>query len=170
MATCKGESFVWTDSEVELLLSVTNDYKTEKFQESIDWECLSVQSKYVDILARFIAQYRKKSADFPHRKEDITKTIIVNKLKQMKSKYRLAVDEGRRSGFGRVVFLYFEQCEELWGGSPATNSISSVIETSEINDGQTATEDPEISTTEMSEQEDSIPKWAFVNYKFMFLN
>ena len=98
----------------------------------------------MDILACFIGQYREKSADFVHRKEDITKTIIVNKLKQMKSKYRLAVNKGHWSGFGRVFFLYFDQCEELWGGSSATNSISSGIETSEINDGQTATEEPDI--------------------------
>ena len=54
------------------------------------------------------------------------------------------------------MFLYFEQCQEWWGGSPATNSISSGIETSEINEQtrQTNTEDADISATETSEQEE----------------
>ena len=37
MATHKGESFVWTDSEVELLLNLTNAYKSDKIQESVDY-------------------------------------------------------------------------------------------------------------------------------------
>lgn len=27
------------------------------------------------------------------------------------------VDKGWKSGFGRVVFLSFELCEQIWGGS-----------------------------------------------------
>lgn len=42
------------------------------------------------------------------------------------------MDSGRKSGHGRVVLLYFESCEEIWGGSPATTTIASGIESTEI--------------------------------------
>lgn len=57
-------------------------------------------------------------------------------------KYRQAVDSGPKSGHGRVVLLYFELCEQIWGGSPATSTIECGMESAEIggdsfNDSQT---------------------------------
>ncbi|RXN37887.1 transcription initiation factor TFIID subunit 3-like protein [Labeo rohita] len=102
-------SLVWTDSKVELLLCVALDYKARKAQDNVDWE--SCQSKYVDMLAQFLEQYPSETnQDFPHVKEEIT------------------------SGHGRVVLLYFELCEQVWGGSPATTTIASGIETDELED------------------------------------
>ena len=43
-----------------------------------------------------------------------------------------AVDSGRRSGHGRVVYLYFDLCEKIWGGSPATEQMDTGLETTEI--------------------------------------
>ena len=40
----KKEAFIWTDDEVQLVLTVTNEYKVAKSFESIDWE--SIQSKW----------------------------------------------------------------------------------------------------------------------------
>ena len=40
----QGKEFVWTDSEAELLLNVSIDYKTSKAAECVDWEL--VKSKY----------------------------------------------------------------------------------------------------------------------------
>lgn len=48
-------TFVWTDEEVGLLLQVTLNYKTTKFQENIDWE--SCQSKYADICHNYLEEY-----------------------------------------------------------------------------------------------------------------
>ena len=42
-------------------------------------------------------------------------------------KYCLAVDDGRRSGHGRVVLLYSELCVQIWGGSPVSTITSSGI-------------------------------------------
>ena len=42
------EAFIWKDDEVQLLLTVANEYKVAKSFESIGWE--SIQSKYGDIL------------------------------------------------------------------------------------------------------------------------
>ena len=37
--------------------------------------------------------------------------------------------------YGRVVLLYFELCQKIWGGSPATDQIVGGLETSEIAEG-----------------------------------
>ena len=42
------------------------------------------------------------------------------------------MDTGRKSGQGRVVYLYFELCSEIWGGSPATRSLDAGIETGSL--------------------------------------
>ncbi|KAK3508422.1 hypothetical protein QTP70_029208, partial [Hemibagrus guttatus] len=53
-------------------------------------------------------QRGRPKREFPHRKEDITRAIITNKLKAIQGKYRQAVDSGRKNGHGRVVLLFFE--------------------------------------------------------------
>ena len=42
------------------------------------------------------------------------------------------MDSGKKSGDGRVVFCYFELCNKIWGGSPATNQISGGLESSDL--------------------------------------
>ena len=68
----------------------------------------------------------------------MTKVIIITKLKAIRLKFRAAVDSGRKSGHcrksghGRVVLLYFESCEAIRGGSPATSTIRAGIESTDI--------------------------------------
>ncbi|XP_038123785.1 uncharacterized protein LOC119771735 [Cyprinodon tularosa] len=130
-------SLVWTDDEVELLLRVTLDYKVKRLQESVDWE--TCHSKYSDIMSAFQEQYPRDSTDrdFPHDSTAITKAQLTAKIKNIRGKYRAAVDSGRKSGFGRVVLLFFELCEEIWGGSPATRSIESGVETADLDETST---------------------------------
>ena len=70
-------SYVWTDDEVELLLSVTLQYSTKKSQENVDWE--SCYTKYQDIKDEFEEQYpdteeaKQVGQDFPHQKGSATK-------------------------------------------------------------------------------------------------
>ncbi|KAI9532226.1 hypothetical protein NQZ68_033850 [Dissostichus eleginoides] len=130
----RREVFSWTDDEVELLFRVTLDYKTSKVQEKVDWE--SCKCKYSDIGDLFQAQYPRTPTekDFPHDLSAITKGKFTAKLKQIPIKYRHAVDIGRRSGQGRVVLMFFELCEEVWGGSPATRTLSSGIETGDLEE------------------------------------
>ena len=145
-AKVKPESFVWTDDEVELLLKVTEAYKVSQTAVNVDWE--SCQSKYADILELFSEQYPSAEnaeaigKDFPHKKEEITKAIITTKLKAIRSKFRAAVDSGRKSGHGRVVLLYFESCEAIWGGSPATSKISAGIESTDITEVESSSPSP----------------------------
>ena len=42
------------------------------------------------------------------------------------------MDSGRRSGHGRVIYLFYDLCEKVWGGSPATERIDSGVETIEL--------------------------------------
>ncbi|XP_060754934.1 uncharacterized protein LOC132866265 [Neoarius graeffei] len=135
-ATTRGktDSLVWTDDEVELLLRVTLKYKTSKYQENVDWE--TCQTKYGDIALAFWQQYTPgdmaAGKDFPHDPSNISKAQITAKLKGIRNKYRHAIDSGRRSGHGRVVLIFFELCEEIWGGSPGTDSIPSGIESADM--------------------------------------
>ncbi len=55
-------------------------------------------------------------------------------MKAIRSKFRAAIDSGRKSGHGRVVLLFFDICQDIWGGSPATTTIPTGIETVEIAD------------------------------------
>lgn len=112
------------DVGVELLLWVTLNYKTTKLQKNVDWE--SCQSKYSNIMDTCQMQYRGRSRErvslMPLQKArspSKVRTIMTN---------RQAVDTGHQSGQGRVVLLFFELCEEIWGGSPATRTIDAGIE------------------------------------------
>uniref|UniRef100_A0AAV2K0W3 MADF domain-containing protein n=1 Tax=Knipowitschia caucasica TaxID=637954 RepID=A0AAV2K0W3_KNICA len=128
-------------------------YKTTKCQENVDWE--SRQSKYKDIYEDFVRQYPQGRQDeFPHSNGEITsKAQITSKLKAVRTKYRKAVDTGKRSGQGRVVFIFFELCQQVWGGSPATETIAGGLETADCED-----DDPAItrSSTPLSESQENV--------------
>ena len=95
------------DDEVELLLTVTKEYKTKQITKSIDWE--SCVDKYGEILEAYSAHYPSSEdaaaigQDFPDKKDELTKSVLTSKLKAIRNKYRQAVNNGRRSGHGRVV-------------------------------------------------------------------
>lgn len=120
------------------------DYKSTKLQENVDWE--SCHSKYCDITDAFQAQYPREltEKDFPHDASMVSKAQVTAKLKNIRRKYRHAVDTGRRSGQGRVVLIFYELCEEIWGGSPATRSIDTGIETGDLEESSTSTSTVEL--------------------------
>lgn len=133
------ESFVWTDDEVELLLRVTLEYKSTKLTENVDWE--TCVSKYSDIMDAFQAQYPREPTekDFPHAANMLSKAQVTTKLKSIRCKYRQAMDAGRRNGQGRVVLIFYELCEEIWGGSRVTRCIDAGIETTDLEESSTST-------------------------------
>ena len=64
----KKTSFVWTDEEVTLLLSVVNDFKTQKAAEGLDWR--SIKIKYEDLTEQYIERYPKSATSkFPKSSE-----------------------------------------------------------------------------------------------------
>ena len=46
----------------------------------------------------------------------------------MRLSYRKALDSGKQSGSGRVVAMFFDLCNQIWSGSPATESMSSGLD------------------------------------------
>ena len=69
---------------------------------------------------------------FPN-KSKITKERITARLKSIRTSFKKAADPERKSGDGRVVFMFYDLCENLWGGSPAVTSFSFGVETSSNN-------------------------------------
>ena len=149
----KTDYFSWSDDEVELLLTSIMDYKTLKEMDNIDWE--SCQSKYQDIHNKFVEHYttpeeaKAFGKEYPHSRTRMMKAILTSKLKTIRQKYRLADNDGRRSGHGRVVLFYFKLRKQIWGDSPASTNISSGIETTELSEMCTDSEEmsPSISST-----------------------
>ncbi|KAI9547658.1 hypothetical protein NQZ68_014924 [Dissostichus eleginoides] len=151
---------------------VTLDYKTTKIQENVDWE--SCKLKYSNIEDLFQEQYPRTDTgkDFPHGVGAITKAQLAAKLKQIRMKYRHAVDTKRRSGQGRVVHMFFELCEEVWGGSPATHTLSSGMETGDLEESSSGPSSPpslersnDSPQPESSESSGSLPAAAVVQHR-----
>ena len=127
----KASDFNWTDDEIQLLLEVCFDFKAESDYEGVNWE--SKRTKYEQIKSKFCEQYPEvEDEKFPRCKDldSITKERVSAKLKLIKTNLKNAVDTGKRSGGGRIIFTFYELCERIWGGCPAVNSISHGIDTS----------------------------------------
>ena len=131
--------FTWTDDESQLLFNITADHKNQNIAEGLDWE---VQNKYSDIadgMVEALQKYNEQSGsgkDYKHKPREITKEKVATKLKAVRKKYQIAVDTGRRSAQGRVILLYFHECEAIWGGSPAKTKIKYGVESSIIEESQ----------------------------------
>ncbi|KAG8000838.1 hypothetical protein GBF38_018098 [Nibea albiflora] len=97
---------------------------------------------------RFSSNASDDSQD--NRRLSITKPQVTAKLKGIRTKYRKAVNTGRRRGQGRVVLLYFELCEEIWGGPPATRAIDAGIETADMDEESPQSSPPSQSPTRSS--------------------
>ena len=87
------------------------------------------RSKYESICELLLERYPEDVTTYQN-KDQINKDRVAAKLKMIRAGFRKAVDAGKRSGGGRVVFTFFNLCESLWGGSPAVKSISNSIDTS----------------------------------------
>ena len=92
----------------------------------VDWE--TVKTKYDEIVTRFQAKYPKADSgvipdEYPNceRPEKINKAKIAPKIKCITANFRKAVDSGRKSGGGRIVMALYDECHEIWSGSPAVH-------------------------------------------------
>lgn len=81
---------------------------------------------------------------------------VTTKLKAIRQKYRKAVNEGKRSGHGRVVAVYYEMCEAIWGGSPATQPTDGVETPTSSQNSQDVDETETTSTTSSSDIESEV--------------
>ena len=116
-------------------MTATKEYKTKEIAKSTDWEsCVDSYAEILEAYSAYLPSPEDATAigkDFPHKKNDLTKSGLTSKPKAIRSKYRQAVDNGRRSRHGSVVMIFCEHCSEIWDGSPATAAMASGLESSE---------------------------------------
>ena len=90
----QSTNLIWTDDEVQILLETIRDFKSKKSYEGIDWE--SVKEKYDLVLSLFLEGIpEERNTDFPHDKTAFTKDRITSKVKNIRRKYRQAIDSVR---------------------------------------------------------------------------
>jgi len=119
----------WTDDEVELLLGVVSAYSSQKDYEGLEWE--SVKSKYGDIRKDFVTLNEQKDG-LPHDLSLFTRERVASKIKDIRKKYKKAVDPGKKSAGGRTVATFYDVCNEIWGGCPATTSLQHGVDTADF--------------------------------------
>ena len=124
----QSSNLVWSDDEIELLLGVVQAFTSEKEFQGVEWE--SVKSKYEDIRKEFVILYDQKGLK-EHETAIFTRERIASKIKDLRKKYKKAVDSGRRSGGGRTVATFYDVCNNIWGGCPATKSLEHGLDSSE---------------------------------------
>ena len=85
------------------MLKTTQEYRVSKSTESIDWE--SCQTKYSDIFRPYKDRYptdqeeiKRLGKVYSRNKDELTKHILSNKLKNIRLKHRQVADAGRRRG------------------------------------------------------------------------
>lgn len=106
-----AKDFSWMDDELDLLLKYALVYKSKCEYEGLSWE--GTRTKYEKIEELILERYPGKPSDKPNEQfpcvgktEFITKERVSAKLK-MRTEYKKAVDSGRKSGGGRVVFTFY---------------------------------------------------------------
>ena len=129
----KEVEYSWTDHELQLLLQAALDYKVKCEFNAESWETKRQKYEYIfDILMK---EYPDEKEKYPN-KEKMNKKRIVAKLKSIRSRFKKAIDCGKKSGGGRAVFTFFDFCNVLWGDCPAVTSIQNSIDSSKplLND------------------------------------
>ena len=70
--------------------------------------------------------------DYPHRPEQITLKCLMAKLKAVRQntgKLSIRAEEAAMAG---VIMCYFDLCNQIWGGSPATDQLQSGVESTDM--------------------------------------
>ena len=147
------KNFTWTEEETALLIKVVIDYKAAKSSLALD--CETIRNRYEELVERLEENYPSDLTEgFPNvgNTKVFTKERLLRKLKRIKLSFRKAVDSGRRSGGGRVVMALYDECYEVWAGSPAVESLETGIETSTLD----TEEDSVVSEEKDTEVQDSV--------------
>ena len=109
-----AKDFSWTDDELDLFLKCALVYKSKCEYEGLS--CEGTRTKYEKIKELILERYPDKpiASDSPNQQfprvgktEFTTKERVSAKLKKMRTDYKKGVDSGRKSGRGRVVFIFY---------------------------------------------------------------
>ena len=107
----------WTERETELLLKTIKGYKDTSTEAGYDWTTL--RARYDKIKENFITAYQQvqvfDEANFPNKDNlsMFTKSIVVNKIKRLRSSFRDVSFKGKKSSRGSTVSTYYALCEEI---------------------------------------------------------
>ena len=115
-------TFSWTDKEVELLPESVKIFKKNMEAEGVEWE--SLRTKY-DKIMEIVHKNYPKTGNIEECIQELHKACITSKVKKVHSDYKKAVDLGNRSGGRRIIMTFYDLCQDIWAGSPATTSLSS---------------------------------------------
>ena len=87
-------------------------------------------AQYAQILSIFVSNLPEEGsrADFQYSDEFLTKDRIASKIKQFHINIEKAIDSRKQAGTGIIVATFHKICNEIWSGSPATESRNSGIE------------------------------------------
>ena len=115
-------TFSWTDKEVELLPESVKIFKKNMEAEGVEQE--SLRTKY-DKIMEIVHKNYPKTGNIEECIQELHKACITSKVKKVHSDYKKAVDLGNRSGGRRIIMTFYDLCQDIWAGSPATTSLSS---------------------------------------------
>ena len=121
-----SKNMVWTDDEEKLLSEALILFKSENSYEGIYQG--SVKEKDELIKNDFLEAFSSENKPRFHEKLLFTREKVAAKIKQMRVSYRKPLDSGKQSGGVRVAATVFDLCNQIWSGSPATESISSGLD------------------------------------------
>ena len=79
-----ADTYKWTTDQVELLLTVTKEYKTKQIAKSIDWEsCVDSMARFSKLTVLIIPRQKMLLllADFQHEKDELRTSVLTSKLK-----------------------------------------------------------------------------------------
>ena len=115
-------TFSWTDKEVELLPESVKIFKKNMEAEGVERE--SLRTKY-DKIMEIVHKNYPKTGNIEECIQELHKACITSKVKKVHSDYKKAVDLGNRSGGRRIIMTFYDLCQDIWAGCPATTSLSS---------------------------------------------
>ena len=118
-------TFSWTDKEVELLPESVKIFKKNMEAEGVERE--SLRTKY-DKIMEIVHKNYPKTGNIEECIQELHKACITSKVKKVHSDYKKAVDLGNRSGGRRIIMTFYDLCQDIWAGSPATTSLSSGLD------------------------------------------
>lgn len=116
-------TFSWTDKEVELLPESVKTFEKKMEAEGVERE--NLRTKYNKIMEIVHKNSKLKTGNIEECMQELHKACITSKVKKVHSDYKKAADLGKRSGGRRIIMTFYDLCQDIWAGSPATTSLSS---------------------------------------------
>ena len=143
--------WTWTDDMIENLIYNIQEFKNTKTFEGIDFEAdliemyegvrrmvaamypptdfgpVSIPLQETDEMTREELMEYKQIVDRLEKQRKEGYNRVKAKVKELRRGYKTAVDQGTRSGSGRLVKENFELLKDIWSGCPSVSSLGGAI-------------------------------------------